>query len=205
MSRTKGARNADYAERRANLIARLGRRLADRSLGQASLRELAASAEVTIPTLRHYFGGREEVVAAVLGAAEEAGQPYRAAASAPQGTFEVSIRQLLDYAASGHRHGVGDLHAIGLTEGLGHAQLGPRYVLSILEPTLQAVEARLAAHVASGEMRQADLRHAALALIAPLLLAQLHQGELGGSRCRPLDLEAFLDDHAEAFVRAFRA
>lgn len=203
MSRTKGARNADHAERRAELVGRLRTRLADRSQGQGSLRELAASAEVSIPTLRHHFGGREDVVAAVLEAAVEEGRPYREVASAPQGPFEASVRQLLGYAAAGHCYGVGDLHAIGLTEGLGHATLGRAYVQSILEPTQQAVETRLAAHVAAGEMPSVDLRHAALALIAPLLLAQLHQGELGGRRCRPLDLETLISDHAQAFVRAY--
>lgn len=157
-----------------------------------------------MPTLKHHFGGRNEVVAAVLDHAGAAGAPHLQAGATPSGPLDRSVRAFLAYAAMGHRHGVGDLHAIGLTEGIGHGVLGPRYVSVILEPTLQALEARLAAHVAAGEMRDANLRHAALALLAPLLLAQLHQDELGGAACRPLDLDAFLEDHAAAFVRAYR-
>ena len=54
-----------------------------------------------------------------------------------------------------------------------------------------------------GEMRVADLRHAAMSLLAPLLLAILHQRELGGTTVRQMDLETFMDDHAAAFVRAY--
>ncbi len=58
-------------------------------------------------------------------------------------------------------------------------------------------------HVARGEMRAVDIRHAAVTLIAPLLLAILHQRELGGAAVRLMDFDRFLDDHAAAFVRAF--
>ena len=85
------------------------------------------------------------------------------------------------------------------------ATLGPAYINEILEPTLKAVEARLARHRAEGELRSCDLRHAALALIAPPLLALLHQGELFGSLCRPLDINAFLKDHLDGFLRAYSA
>ncbi|WP_437929371.1 hypothetical protein WMF37_08890 [Sorangium sp. So ce291] len=54
---------------------------------------------------------------------------------------------------------------------------------------------RLARHVAAGELAPCDLRHAALALLGPLLLALLHQGPLGGRVCGPLDLDAFAATH----------
>ena len=86
---------------------------------------------------------------------------------------------------------------------LGHPRIGPRYIQAILEPTLQAVKARFAAHIAAGEMRDAGAHHAALALLAPVILALLHQGELGRAKCHPLDLEAFVEDHAAAFIRTW--
>lgn len=203
MSRTRGARNADHAQRRAALIGRLRSRLADRASGQASLRELAASAGVSVPTLTHYFGNRDDIVAAVMADSRREGQVHLDLAATPQGGFAHSVRQLLSYAAAGHLAGVAQLHVIGLTEGIGHERLGSSYVEGILEPTLQAVEARLSAHVAKGEMRDLDVRHAALALLSPLLIAQLHQGELNGSSCRPLDIGRFVEDHAAGFVRAY--
>lgn len=206
MSRTRGARNADYEERRSALLSRLRGRLADRALGQPSMRELAAAAGVSVPTLTHYFGARDDLVAAVLEHSLQAGQEQLTHAATPQGTFAASIRQLLEHAALGHSYGVSALHRIGLTEGLGHESLGPAYVQMTLEPTLQAIEKRLSAHVDAGEMRRdTDVRHAALQLLTPLLFAQLHQHELGGDQCRPLDVQDFIADHADMFVRAYGA
>ena len=42
-----------------------------------------------------------------------------------------------------------------------------------------------------------------MSLLAPLLLAILHQRELGGTSVRQMDLDGFLEDHASAFVRAY--
>jgi hypothetical protein len=44
-------------------------------------------------------------------------------------------------------------------------------------------------HGERGEMRLADPRQAALSLLTLLLVAQLHQGELSGAGCRPLDMD----------------
>jgi hypothetical protein len=103
----------------------------------------------------------------------------------------------------GHRQGLADVHVIGLREGLHQTSGGPAYLRHILEPTLAAVEERLAAHQAAGDMRAGDVRAAALAFVAPLVLAALHQGGLGGAVVRPLDLDAFAQTHAGAFVRGW--
>jgi hypothetical protein len=52
-------------------------------------------------------------------------------------------------------------------------------------------------------MRIVDTRHAALALLSPVILALLHQAELGGAKDHPLDVDRFLSDHAAAFARAY--
>lgn len=83
--------------------------------------------------------------------------------------------------------------------------LGPAFATSSLEQTLSAVEARLRAHIQTGEMRDVDPRGPAVALVSPVLLSFLHQHELGGGRVRPLDLDAFVNEHAAAFVGAWGA
>jgi hypothetical protein len=75
----------------------------------------------------------------------------------------------------------------------------------VLEPTLQALEHRLKNYVAQGVVVDCDTRHAALMLLSPLLLALLHQHDLGGTRCRPLAIPALIDEHVRVFVRAYRA
>jgi hypothetical protein len=54
-------------------------------------------------------------------------------------------------------------------------------------------------------MVKGDMRVAALALVAPIVLGALHQSKLGGSETRPLDIDAFANQHADAFIRAWQA
>jgi Ca-activated chloride channel family protein len=40
-------------------------------------------------------------------------------------------------------------------------------------------------------------------MTSPVVLGLLHQEGLSGARCRPLDLDAFLEDHLQHFLAAF--
>ena len=75
----------------------------------------------------------------------------------------------------------------------------------MLEPTLRALEARLARHVAAGQLPQCDLRHAALSVASPVLFALLHQDALSGRALRPLDVDGFVAEHVARFLRAWGA
>ena len=209
MARTRGARNEAYDDKRAALLSALRARL--RAPGPApSLRELAAAAGVAVPTLRHYFGDREGIVRAVMedelagGAAP--GGPLEVAAT-PSGAFAESVRALLRHADGGFVHGgLTEAHGVGLAEGLPSATLGPDYLRLALDPTIDAFAARLRAHQEAGEMRgDVDARAAAVQLLAPLVMARLHQDRLGGRASSPLDVEVMLDQQAEAFARGYAA
>lgn len=206
MTRTRGAKNRDYEQQRLALAGRLRERLGRAGGAQPSLGELAKAAEVSVATLRHYFGDRNGVVGAVLELHAAEGAPHLAVLQTPSGDFATSIRDAAHYVALGlSQPVVADLNVLGLAEGLGHPQIGPTYVCQTLEPLLQALEKRLRAHIEAGEMRNADPRSAALSLAAPLLLAALHQGPLGGEVVRPLDLDRARIEHVEAFVRGYRS
>jgi AcrR family transcriptional regulator len=172
-----------------------------------SLREMAKAAGVSVNNLRHYFGTREGVLEAVFEAMGHAGKPYVAEAmgytSMP---VEQGLRTMVGRIVEGWTpEGLGGLHRSGISEGLGSEALGPAYVEYILEPTLVAVERMLEVWRDRGEVEVADLRTAALGLMAPVVLALLHQRGLGGSGCRPLDIEPFLDAHVEGFLRGYAA
>jgi AcrR family transcriptional regulator len=204
MSRVKGSRNADYAQERERLLAAVRPRLLAPDGAQASFRELAAAAGVSVPTLRHYFGTRESLLKEVMAAMHRDGGPYLlAAATEPHGPARESLRWYLDQLLVGWGFGVGDMTAFGLAAGLRQTELGPAYVQELLEPTLQAAESRLARHVADGELRRCDVRHAALSLVCPVLMALLHQHQLSGTRCRPLDMGRLVEEHLDAFLRAY--
>ncbi len=201
MTRTEGSRNQNYDARRRELLlfarARLGRAAGSR----ASFREMAEACDVSVPTLRHYFRRREDLIMAVMEENLAEGRPHLEHVATPRGSFAASVREALAYVVFGYDHGVGEVHTVGLTEGLRHDDLGPAYVDLVLQPSFDAVRRRLDAHVVAGEMRETDTHHAALCLLSPVVLLMLHQRELGGAKRYPIDLERFLEDHAASFVR----
>lgn len=207
MPRPSGSRNANYEQQRVALLRSIRARLAQPDGARASFRELAESADVSVATLRHYFSDREGTVAAVLSHSHSEGTMYLLElATGALPPLDQSVSWVLSAIAFGFSAGVDRVFTVGLHSGLGHPTLGPECVNHVLEPMVQATEARLARHAARGELLPGtDLRHAALCLLSPLLVGLLHQGPLGGDRCRPLDVSAFNEDHARAFVRAFGA
>ncbi|MEZ5457982.1 MAG: helix-turn-helix domain-containing protein [Steroidobacteraceae bacterium] len=173
-----------------------------------NFRELALAAGVSVPTLRHYFGTREALIKAVFANALEGASVHlqRARSTEHEGeALEPALAAFLQRVVKGWTTGhVGSLHRIGLAEGLRNPGTGLDYLVDVLEPTLQALETRLRGYVAQGVIVDCDTRHAGLMLLSPILLALLHQHDLGGTRCRPLDINALIDEHVRVFARAYR-
>ncbi len=95
------------------------------------------------------------------------------------------------------------MFAVSLAEGLLAPDISLFTLQHVIDPAVDGLEARLRRHQARGEMRSADPRAAALMLISPMLLAVLHQDQMGGAASYPLDLDSFAEQTAAAFVRAF--
>lgn len=184
-------------------------RMMRREVARPSLRQLAESAGVSVPTLRHYFGDRAEVVEAMLEEYRRQGEERLKWVAAPQGTFETSVRQFCYSMVAGMTAPLpvrlGDVFAVGIAEGLLDSDIGPAALRNIVDPAVDACRARLQAHVDRGEMIPADTRSAALMLLSPLLIAVLHQDQMHGSSCSPMDLYGLADRVTEAFVRAYGA
>lgn len=205
MGRPAGTRNRGYEEKREALAQSVGSALIAEDGSAASFRQLASAAGVSVPTLRHYFGDHDGTVAAGLQALSQQGAQYVRQARDPG---ELPVREsihtfLTQISAAWQRFGVGRAHAAGLVLGLKNRAHGPEYLEALLEPTLQAVEARIAVHQERGELRPAEPRVVGLALMGPVILALLHQNELYGSRCRPLELESYLDAHVDGWLRGY--
>lgn len=209
MSRPKGIRDADYEAKRRALLQSMAVRLMSRDVAKPSMRDLAAAAKVTVPTLHHYFGGRPQVIDAILEEQLRLGGHGLAAQRTSDQPFSASVR---DYAltlvgALGVARDVrlGDLFAVSLAEGMVDPSISASTLRHILDPTIETLQARLSDHIARGEMIEADTRAAALMLMSPLLLASLHQDQLGGAERDPIALAAMADEISAAFVRAFAA
>jgi AcrR family transcriptional regulator len=208
MARPLGARNAQFDQRRNALISKARERLALQTGEPPSFRELALAAGVSVATLRHYFGSREALLKAVFAHYLREGQRHLERTRNVESLevdLESGLKDFLQRVVRGWTEGfVGTLHRIGLAEGLRDRSTALDYLQDVLEPTLQALEVRLTAHVNDGALVECDTRHAALMLLSPLMLALLHQHDLGGTRCRPLSLPALIDEHLRIFLRAYR-
>jgi AcrR family transcriptional regulator len=191
--------------KRSALLQKLSARLIQLDDTRPSLRQLAIAAGVTVPTLRHYFGDRDDLVEAVLEEIAVHGERYLERGAEPYGELDQSIRAFLrtfvDCLVDGPR--LGDKIAIAFLEGFYSRRLGPMALNYVIEPPLQAMEKRLAAHQARGELGDVDLRCAALMLISPLVVACMHQQQMFGDEVRPLDFEPLIDSAASSFMKAY--
>ena len=178
-----------------------------RKAPRPSLRELAAAAGVTVPTLRHYFGPRPKVVEAIFEECLRLGRDGLDAQGRSDRPFEESIedytRALIGALRAEHDVKLGDIFAVSLGEGLLDPGVSASTLRFIIDPTVDTLENRLGDHIARGEMIETDARAAALMLISPLLLAFLHQEQMCGASTRPLSLDALAETLAAAFVRAY--
>jgi len=205
MARPSGSRNPGYEQKK--------RRLAQAAMGPVldlaeplSLRGVARTAGVSVPTMRHYFGDLDGVIRATFDLMREQGRPYSrrlAGVAEPPGSLEASVRWVVRYVHNGWKIGVSRMHAAGLARGLCAPTAGQAYLDGLLEPMLQGVERRLSTHVERGEMRDVDVRQATLSLVAPLVLAWLHQDALGGGDCRPMDTDAFTQGHIAGWLAGY--
>ncbi|MBK7865468.1 MAG: TetR family transcriptional regulator [Archangiaceae bacterium] len=205
MARTSGSRNADYDEQRLALARKLRASLIQDDGLRASMRQLAEDAGTSVATLKHYFKDRLGMLEAVMQTTGIDGAPYMARAAIPT-TADVRgslIGFIGSIKAAWVQFQVGKMHAAMLAEGLAARALGPDYVSHMLEPLLQTGERFLQRHIDAGRMSACDVRQANLMLLAPVVMALLHQDSLGGVACRPLDVDAFITAHVDAFLRAW--
>lgn len=207
MPRPKGARDADYENRRSELLRSMTQHMMRRDSPRPSLRELAAAAQVSVPTLRHYFGARPQVIDAIFEECLKRGRHALDEQSRSERPFADSIldfsRTLVDAMAAEREVRLGDLFAVSLGEGLIDRGVSRSTLRHILDPTVATLAARLRTHVDRGEMIETDLRDAALMLVSPLLLASLHQDQMGGAAESPIRLDHMVERVSAAFVRAF--
>lgn len=211
MGRPPGAKNQDHGASRTALAGKVLGAVVRRG-AQASLHDLAREAEVSIPTLKHYFGDRSGAVAEALRTVRTSAAPHIAELANPrQLDFKASLSRVAhDLALAWVRFGVGQVFTSGLAAGLFDEAAGPGYLDGVLEPTVLAMEARLRVHAERGEVSldpedELAVRTAALGFLSPLLVALLHQYGLSGVKCRPLPLERFIALHVERFAKAYGA
>lgn len=204
MARTPGSRNADHGVKREALAKTVFRVLTDTPAARPSLRELASGAGVPVNTLVHYFGDRSSAVAAGFEAITDDGQPHldRLAALGERSPAD-GLAAFLSELGAGWAGPLSAAHTAGFAEGFGNPRVGPAYLQGLFEPTLQGLESLLLRWQERGALPPGDVRTAALAFLAPALLVLMHQHDLGGAACRPLDFDAWAAAHLEGWLRGW--
>lgn len=208
MARPIGTRNPGYEEKRRRLAEAAIQPILELDGLPLSLRQTARAAGVSVPTMRHYFGDLDGVIRAAFDLMREEGEPYinRAAGRAETpGPLRESIRWVVSFLRYGWSQGLNRMHGAGLARGLSRPIRGHAYVDTLLEPMVQATEARLKLHQQRGELVDCDVRQAALSLVSPILVALIHQEGLDGAACRPLDMDGFIESHLDFFFKAYAA
>jgi AcrR family transcriptional regulator len=203
MGRRPGQRNADFAESRARMLSAIRRRMDAPDGLRLSLREIAAAADVSVPTLRYYFGDRAGVLRAIMERDHQEGSQYLTLiAHGPLGALTDDLVMIGMSMRHGFAQGLGRVFVLGFAAGAESESLGRTAVAELIEPTLQAVEARFTRHMDAGHMRYGDVRVLALQYVSPLLLLLLHQHDLSGATYRAMDLDQFVLQHAASFAQA---
>jgi AcrR family transcriptional regulator len=206
MGRISGSKNKDHDTTRQALVTAVSLHVLQAGGKQESLRELAKVAEVDPTTLRYYFKDRHGLVRAVFESMQNIGRMRRELALEmltlpPHEAFATLLKQI----AEAWPMILGGMHALGFSEGFSDADAGQSYVSLVLEPTLVTFEEMLAHYAGKGELNVPDMRVAALALASPVFFALFHQHQLSGARCRPLDINVFIDAHIAGFFRGYAA
>lgn len=203
MPRPLGKRNPDYEEKRERLVQDLADFVLRSELVRPSFRQLAHAGHVAEPTLRHYFGDRESVAREILRAFGERAAPWMAAVAERTPSLADAVSTYIALSRVGVAQGpFARAHAFGLIEGVADESAGRAYLHELLEPSLAALETRLAPHLTGAEV---SARVAALCIFAPMLLTVIHQDLLGGRDCAPMNVDEVFDTIAHVITAGLEA
>ncbi len=178
--------------------------VAERS-APVSLRQFAIKAGVSEPTLRHYFADRQGVVIAIIGYFADGARDWLKRSAEPAGSVEEAVRGYADLALEGaDTDTFAQAHAFALVESIHDPVVARAYLDLIVEPSLTAIEHRLAPALDPDGEFPDRVRHGAISLYAPILIAVVHQRLLRGAEARPLDMGAFFNDLSELFAHGLK-
>ncbi len=196
------AENRPTIDRKTELLGILARTaIAERS-APVSLRQFAIRAGVSEPTLRHYFKDRQGVVIAIIGFFADGARDWLARSAEPSKTIAEAVAGYADLAMEGSDTDIfAQAHAFALVESIHDRVVARAYLDTIIEPSLKAIEARLAPALDPEGETPERVRHAALNLYASVLIAVVHQRLLRGAEARPLDMGRFFSDLTGLFTQ----
>lgn len=193
--------NASTKARRDELLALLSPTAIAERNAPVSLRQFAIRAGVSEPTLRHFFNDRQGVVIAIIEYFAEGARDFLTLSAEAGADLKSSVAGYADLAMQGaDTEFFAQAHAFALVESIHDPEVARAYLDKIIEPSLQAIEARLRPGADPDGANPDRVRHAAISLYAPVLIAVLHQRLLRGDEARPLNMSTFFTDLTNLFA-----
>jgi AcrR family transcriptional regulator len=98
-----------------------------------------------------------------------------------------------------------ELVKVVISESRAHPDVGRLYLDSVIAQGLPLFEGLIRRGIASGEFRAVDPALAVKAMIAPMLLAAIWKTVVEPLGAEPLDIEAFVTQHMQIFLRGISA
>jgi AcrR family transcriptional regulator len=190
------------ADRPAEIVSAALAVFAEKGFAAAKLDDIAARAGVSKGAVYLYFETKEDVFRAVV---EQAIAPNIGAVKAMAAAHPGPLADLLR-GVTGHVARVVATQPLGgvLKMVVGEARNFPEIARvwydELVSQALGAMAAAISAAMDRGEVKPGDPRAYALQLIAPLLVAVLHQETFVPVGAEPFDLPALLNQHIETLL-----
>ncbi len=179
---------------------------AERGFAATRLEDVAARAGVTKGTMYLYFASKEDLFQAVV---REFVVPtiehIEAAVAGPGLASERIERVVAVWVEKVYGGRIGALPKLMLAEAGNFPELTQFYQVEVVGRMLHLIKGLLRSGIEHGEFREVDVEHAALCVIAPLLVATLLRHSFGQSGAMPIDAAALARCHLELLLRGLRA
>lgn len=200
MSRPSGVRNQDFAQKRQALLDKMEVFILEKGNESPSFRQLAIAAEISEPTLRHYFTDRSGVMVALIENFRDKSAFMRDAtrqasdgiADSLEGYHQLVRRFRQDATFV-------QAQAFMIRESMADAAARRAYLEHIVEPSIDALADRLV-RTKGGPANYQTARTAGMMLMSSSIFMILHQELLDAKEHAPVD-EDWYFEHIRNWMR----
>lgn len=176
---------------------------AEKGFAATRMEDVAARAGLSKAAIYLYFADKMALLQALV--SDMAGSNLaaaRAMVEASPGPAGPIIRQVLLFMAGQFASTrFPDLLKVIISESRAHPDIGRLYLDNVIGQGLPIFESLIRRGIASGEFRAVDPGFAVKAMVGPMLLAALWRSTFEPLGAEPLDLEAYVAQHADNFLK----
>ena len=191
MARPAGVRNQDFEEKRLALIGKMTSYVLKPDIENPSFRQLAIAAEVSEPTLRHYFTDRSGVIVAIIEHLHTLSESMRESTREAAADIPEALERYHEVVGGFRRNTLFiRAQAFMIRESMSDPQARKAYIDQIIGPSIDAVAERLV-KTPGGPSSYETGCSAGMMLMSASIFMILHQELLDGKTHMPIDEQAY--------------